>query len=341
MIRSCSGKALAFLAVLGGALTAAPASAVCVPVWEFISQDIAIDMGNVTIPPGLAVGAVIQEMEVPLWEQHAVECDPNGGLMTARFVHANRPLGMVGPSGNNYATDVAGVGIRIAYRLGPMHTWIHFPHDQRLERYARLTMRGHLRVQLIKTEALTGSGRIAPLGRFTTLSVDGDPARPLVTSSFRGRGTTVVGPTCEVDASTRNIVVDFGTVSNTDFTGVGSQAADRDFNIRLNCEGAGSVHRRNAVRVRLHADADNPRMPGVLRLTPFTDSATNIGIQMVRRDGRNEHQLRFGEPIHLGMMTAESSTLDLPLRARYVQTRPGLVGTGVASGRATFTIEYD
>ena len=82
-------------------------------------------------------------------------------------------------------------------------------------------------------------------------------------------------------------------------------------------------------------------MAGVLRLDAASNGATRIGIQLVRRDGATERELRFGQTINVGPTTPGTSVMALPLRARYVQTQAGAVGAGVANGQATFTVQYE
>lgn len=82
-------------------------------------------------------------------------------------------------------------------------------------------------------------------------------------------------------------------------------------------------------------------MPGVLKLSAASNSATRIGIQMVQRDGSTEREVRFGQTINVGTTAPGTSVMALPLRARYVQTQAGTVGAGTANGQATFTIQYE
>lgn len=335
-------KALATLAVLGGVLLAGPALATCYITQQgFVAQDVQMDMGQIVILPNLPVGGVIKELIVPINQRDNIGyCDRWGGSANGRFVNAAQQSAVPGFS-NVYATDVAGVGIRVYRDSGSIQTY--YPHTLQLGGNRNLTLNGgRFRVELIKTAAQTGSGTIAPNGRFTTYYLDGDgPGRPELTSTFKGSGTTVVSPTCEVQAGSRNIPVDFGSVPNTSFTGVGSKAVNRDFDIRLNCQGSNLAQFQSKVGIRLDADQDGSNMPGVLKLSAAANSATRIGIQMVQRDGSSEREVRFGQTINVGTTTVGSSTLSLPLRARYVQTQAGTVGAGIANGQATFTIQYE
>ncbi|MGE8229888.1 fimbrial protein [Stenotrophomonas hibiscicola] len=342
MISSRSRTLLAAMAVMGGIAVASPALATCYITQQgFVAQDVQMDMGQIVILPSLPVGGVIKELIVPINQRDSIGyCDRWGGSANGRFVNAAQQNAVPGFS-NVYATDVAGVGIRVYRDSGTIQTY--YPHTLQLGGNRTLTLNGgRFRVELIKTAAQTGSGIIAPNGRFTTYYLDGDgPGRPELTSTFKGSGTTVVSPTCEVQAGSRNIAVDFGSVPNTTFTGVGSKAADRDFEIRLNCQGSNVAAYQSKIGIRLDADQDSSNMPGVLKLSAASNSATRVGIQMVQRDGSAEREVRFGQTINVGTTAPGTSVMALPLRARYVQTQAGTVGAGTANGQATFTIQYE
>ncbi|HDS1137293.1 TPA: type 1 fimbrial protein [Stenotrophomonas maltophilia] len=342
MISSRRRKALTVVAMLGGALLAQQASAACrIQSSWFTAQDVTMDMGQIVILPSTPVGGVIKEISESITQQNSVaRCDWSGGRSIGEYVNAAQRRPVAGFS-NVYETDVAGVGIRLFRDSGAIQTY--YPHSINFAGNATISLiGGTFRIQLIKTAAQTGSGVIAPNGRFTTYYFDGDGAsRPVLTSTFKGSGTTVVSPTCEVQAGSRNIAVDFGSVPNTTFTGVGSRAVDRDFEIRLNCQGSNVAAYQSKIGIRLDADQDSSNMPGVLKLSAASNSATRIGIQMVQRDGTTEREVRFGQTINVGTTAPGTSVMALPLRARYVQTQAGTVGAGVANGQATFTIQYE
>lgn len=95
------------------------------------------------------------------------------------------------------------------------------------------------------------------------------------------------------------------------------------------------------ISVRIDATQDKSMLPGVLAITPATDAASNVGIELVDALNGNEHKIVFGQAIVLGRTPVNaSSTLQLPMRGRYIQTQTGKVGPGTANGTATFTIEY-
>lgn len=343
MISSRGRKALAGLALLGGVLLAQQASAACrIQINGFVAQDVTMDMGQIVILPSTPVGGVIKEISESINQRDRVaSCDYwSGGRSIGEYVNAAQKRPVPGFS-DTYETDVPGVGIKLFRDSGSIQ--VYYPHQLTFGGNSTVTLiGGRFRIQLIKTAAQTGSGVIVPNGRFTTYYFDGDgPGRPVLTSTFKGSGTTVVSPTCEVQAGSRNIAVDFGSVANTTFTGVGSKAVDRDFEIRLNCQGSNVAAYQSKIGIRLDADQDSSNMPGVLKLSAASNSATRIGIQMVQRDGSTEREVRFGQTINVGTTAPGTSVMALPLRARYVQTQAGTVGAGVANGQATFTIQYE
>lgn len=341
MISSRGRNALAAMAVLGGVLLAQQASAACrISSSWFTAQDVTMDMGQIVILPSTPVGGVIKEISESITQRDRVaSCDRNGGYSRGEYVNAAQKRPVPGFA-DTFETDVPGVGIKLFRDAGTFQ--VYYPHSIPFGNTSVTLNGGRFRIQLIKTAAQTGSGVIAPNGRFTTYYFDGDgPGRPVLTSTFKGSGTTVVSPTCEVQAGSRNIAVDFGSVANTTFTGVGSKAVDRDFEIRLNCQGSNVAAYQSKIGIRLDADQDSSNMPGVLKLSAASNSATRIGIQMVQRDGSTEREVRFGQTINVGTTAPGTSVMALPLRARYVQTQAGTVGAGVANGQATFTIQYE
>lgn len=332
------------MVLLMGGLHAFCASAKCtISKPGFVAQDVQMDMGQVTILPSTPVGGVIKELTASINQVDSVAtCGAGGGYAEGRYVNAQQAL----PAGvaNTYKTLVEGVGIRVYRDSGTVQAY--YPHTVTLNAQANsfpVTLNGgRFRVELIKTAAQTGSGLIASSGRFTTYYYDGDgAAKPVLTSTFKGTGTTVVSPTCEVLAGSRNIVVDFGSVPANTFTGVGSRAVNRDFDIRLNCQGSNLAAYQSRIGIRLDATQDSSNRAGVVRLTQGSNAATRIGIELVQRDGASERTVTFGSPMTLGTTVVGSSAFNLPLRARYIQTQAGTVGAGTANGAATFTITYE
>ncbi|AAF82890.1 fimbrial adhesin precursor [Xylella fastidiosa 9a5c] len=307
---------------------------------NLIPQDIQISVGRVLIKPSLAVGDRITLASFNINEvKNAGRCDQAGGTSLARFT---RPLIAVSGMTNVYQTDVQGVGLRLYREAGKVSNY--YPYDIPLRSNSNLSINaGYFQVELIKTAATTGSGPIASNGLFTTYYDDGDgPGSPVLTSTLSGLGITIVTSTCEVDAGSKNIVVNFGSVSSNTFNGLGSKGPERDFTINLICQG-GNVAEADQGQISVHIDGtqDSSGQSGVLAITSASDAASNVGIELVDLLTGSERQVVFGQNITLGRTTSNaSSTLSLPIRARYIQTQKGKVSPGAANGTATFTIEY-
>ena len=306
----------------------------------FVAQDVQMDMAQVVILPNVPVGGVIKELVVSINQRDNIARCTGGGSANGRYINAAQQIPVPGFA-NVYATDVAGVGIRVYRDSGTVQTY--YPHTLVLAGTASVSLTaGTFRVELIKTAAVTGSGSIAPAGRFTTYYFDGDgPGKPELVSTFKGAGTTVVNPTCTVQAGSRNIVVDFGSVPASTFTGVGSHAPGRDFAINLDCQGSNVAEYQSEIGIRLDATQDSSNLPGVLPLTAGSGAAAGIAIELVQRKGAAEEQVQFAQSIDMGATVAGTNTLSLPLRARYIQTQAGRVTPGRADGTATFTIQYN
>ncbi|HEP8699045.1 TPA: type 1 fimbrial protein [Pseudomonas aeruginosa] len=313
------------------------------------AQNLNYDLGRVTVLPSTPVGGVIKELvNTSSAKPLAAECtEPAGnvfGSLKSTFSNAAQQNAVSGFA-NVYATDVSGIGIRLT-TLSRSGTKLYTPFTATINANSPDRANSNLpeyqiSLELIKTSVKTGSGLIAPNGRFASHYYDGDsPSTPIISLSFNSP-PIVVSPTCEVLAGSRNIAVDFGSVANTTFTGVGSHTANRDFEIRLNCQGSNIEQYQSKIGLRIDADQDSSNMPGVLKLNPGSDSANRIGIQIVRRDGGAEREVHFGEIINIGTTTPDTNIMFLPLRARYVQTQAGTVNAGVANGLATFTIQYE
>ena len=340
MISSRGRTLLAALTVMGGVLLAQQASASCrIQNSWFVAQDVTMDMGQIVILPSTPVGGVIKISE-PINQQNSVaRCDRSGGRSIGEYVNAAQKRPVAGFS-NVYETDVAGVGIRLYRDSGAIQTY--YPHTINFASNSTISLvGGTFRIQLIKTAAQTGSGVIAPNGRFTTYYFDGDGAgRPVLTSTF----------------------------------GLGHHRGQPD----LRSAGRQPQHRRR-LRQRAQHHLHRCRFQG--RRPRFRDPAELPGQQCRRLPEQDRHppRCRPGQLEHAGraesarLPTARpasasrwSSAMAPPsakcasadhqrrhhgaghqrhgaaaARARYVQTQAGTVGAGVANGQATFTIQYE
>lgn len=333
-------QCLAALIGIAGLAASMSASASCSVKSGFSAQDITMDMGRVVVQPDAAIGSVIAKQTATITRsQDYGTCTGTGGSATGAFVRSNTK---VAGFDNVYSTNVAGIGIRLYREAGQVSTY--YPHVLTFGGSTTVSLSaGYFQVELIKTAAQTGAGAIADSGLFSTYYLDGSGiTRPILTSTIKGNGITVVSSTCQVKSASKNIVVDFGSVANTSFNGAGSRSTSKDFAIGLTCQGGnGAGSERGLISVRLDGTQDPSNRQGVLKIDSGSNAATGLGIELVSMLGGSEAALTLGSGVQVGSTSTNASTdLTLPLRARYIQTGSARPTAGTANGSATFTIEY-
>lgn len=156
----------------------------------------------------------------------------------------------------------------------------------------------------------------------------------------KATGSTVVrtGASCRVKTS--NIAVNLQRINRSLFNGIGATSAPQPFDLELICTG-GEANSTLRPFVTLTDANDAANRSDVLTVT---GGAAGIGIQIRSSDkviSYGEDSANFGNPNQwqAGIITPNTSNHVIPLTARYVQTQPS-VTTGLANGRATFTLNY-
>lgn len=187
-------------------------------------------------------------------------------------------------------------------------------------------------IDLVKTAPVVGNGLIAA-GEYARFHTRGDSTQQWFTVNI---GTVrILAPTCQITTATQNQTVSLGDVRMNRFSGVGSTAAEKTFNIGVACDV--SEHQQgNTVSLILEGTADPSEKPGVLQLSSDADKvAVGVGIQIL--DGKTNTPVKFGEPVAIGNSAA--GTIDMPFKARYYQTAKDIV-PGQADGMVTLTLAY-
>ncbi|CUR46686.1 Fimbrial adhesin [Alloalcanivorax xenomutans] len=296
------------------------------------AQDINMTMGQVTLTPNAPVGTVLAMKEFPINRTGTiVNCNWGGGYLIGETLIGS-------PSSYDpkiYTTNVAGIGIRLSRRLDSENSTVVYPHQ--LFRNGNVYLSGgYFRVEIIKIAEQTGSGTLVS-GRYTRYYGDGTGAsRPILTSTLDASAITIVSSACEVDMGSRNIAVDFGTVSRSIFAGVGSTNTEREFQVGLSC--VGPSHGQDTVKLSFGYTPDPSGAAGVIKIDGGTEAASGVGIQLL--DNRTSSPIANGERVELGTVTPGDHQFQLPLKARYYQTAPTVNG-GETRAIATFTIEYN
>lgn len=287
-----------------------------------------LDMGTVVISPDLPVGSVIASKRFPRVSANTrVGSCTNGGTAKYQVMQGTPVPGFDGV----FSTGVKGIGIRLTFNPGDSAAFA-FPGEIRYSGnvVVFLLPSSFYDVELIKTEATTGSGPLTAgeVGR----SVFDSDAKPFTSIFIPANGITIVTPSCTVDTGSRNIVVQLGQVARKGFTGVGSTAGARPFNIQLNC--SAGVAANNTIFLRMDATPDPSSQQGVLQVVQGAGAATGVGIQVL--DGSSTG-VKFGEDALVG--PSKDGSYVLPFTARYFQTAP-TVTAGRANGTATFSVIY-
>ncbi len=297
------------------------------------AQDIQMVMGQVIVQPDSAVGQVLKEREFPIYSINNVgSCTSSGSSIGEMLQGAPSAL-----DSRIYTTNVDGIGVRLSRRLEANNQVVYYPHSFQYSNTSLRLSEGYFRVEVIKIAPATGSGSLAA-GRYTNYYMDGSgPGRPMLTSSLSANAITIVSSSCQVDAGSRNIAVDFGTTSVSAFGGPGSTLNEREFAIQLRC--AGPTMGQDLARLSFSYASDSSGAPGVIRIDDDEQAASGVGIQLL--DGRDNGAINNGEVVDVGVVVAgdPNQVLNLPLKARYYQTGP-VVNAGRTRALATFTIEY-
>jgi len=208
------------------------AQAACVRPAGATEKIIQMDLGPQVIPANTAIGAVFasKDFTIPIagTEETAWICS-GGGTVTGSILQGTAIAGM----SNVYTTAVPGVGIRLSRQITNRGR-TYYPHTINVDSSVIFYSPSYFTVELIKTATKTGSGQLAS-GTYTSYKGNGDN-KSAITSILSGSGITIITPSCTVDAGSQNIPVNFGDVGKKRFTGVGSTAGERQFNIKLNCQ---------------------------------------------------------------------------------------------------------
>ncbi|MBC8953472.1 fimbrial protein [Xenorhabdus sp. PB62.4] len=147
---------------------------------------------------------------------------------------------------------------------------------------------------------------------------------------FTASKITVKVRSCSINDS--HIQVPLDTITQMQLPKVGSTAAEKAFDIPLNCDA------RIKVNMRLQAGSQGvyDAQKGIIKLNPDTNVASGVGIQIL--DGKKATPIPLGKKIKYIETTTEGP-VTIPLKARYY--RYGNVKAGIANATATFTMSYE
>ncbi|MDC9588795.1 fimbrial protein [Xenorhabdus sp. XENO-10] len=175
------------------------------------------------------------------------------------------------------------------------------------------------------------------------------PSQPvaIATVNLRNLGGSGLGKSIEVGQfSTGSIVVKsrsctfnnnpipvtLESITSMQLPKVGSTAAEKAFDIPLNCDA------RIKVNMLLLAGSQGAYdfQKGIIKLNPNVNAASGVGIQIL--DGNKSTPIPLGKKIEY-IETITEGPVNIPLKARYY--RYGNVKEGAVNATATFTMSYE
>jgi type 1 fimbria pilin len=321
------GKLLRLLVLSGCCAASQLAWAGCSRVPDASEKLVNMDMGTVVIDYDLPVGNVIQSQQFPIpivgSPEKIWDCEQTGGTLRGTMLQGSPVYGY----SNVYSTDVSGVGVRLSRRINDINgnpTNTYYPHTISLSagENAYFVAPSYFQVELVKIAQRTGSGKFAR-GTYTTYS--GDDGISALTTVLNGIGITIVTPSCK----TQDVQVRLDSFPLNEFKAIGTTTAKRAFSIPIRCQTS-----PQNVSLVLDASRDPSNIDGVLRVNSGNNTATGVGIQVLKRDGT---PIKFGQAIPVG--PSIDTVYQIPFSARYYQTSKR-VTPGRADGEATFTLTY-
>lgn len=229
-----------------------------------------------------------------------------------------------------YKTNIPGIGLRIGFRMWEADGTLRFPMQHTVSKGSWTTSTSAnwvIHAQLFKTESTTGNGSLEE-GLYATMYSADTPQNALQVI-VSGRSTSIITPSCTAAPTP---AVQLGKVRKNLFSSVGSTAAEKSFDITLNCRAA--KPELNTVYLRMDAKPDASGTPGVIALSPDANAAAGVGIQILDKD---RQPVVYGQSALVGV--SKDGVYTVPFHARYYQTA-SQVSAGVANGTATFTLEY-
>ncbi|CAM3729849.1 fimbrial protein [Xenorhabdus thuongxuanensis] len=165
---------------------------------------------------------------------------------------------------------------------------------------------------ILRNSGESGSGKYIEIGQFSTGNI------------------VVESRSCAFDNNPIPVVLE--PITSMQLPKVGSTAAEKAFDIPLNCDA------RIKVNMLLQAGPQGAYAPqqGIIKPNPNINAARGVGIQIL--DGKKATPIPLGKKIEY-IETITEGPVNIPLKARYY--RYGNVKEGIVNATATFTMSYE
>ncbi|ENV34754.1 fimbrial protein [Acinetobacter gerneri] len=302
---------------------------------NFVAQNVVMDIGSVTISPDSLVGEILYTGSFTINERANVASCSNGGGSSIGKILIGSPVQTT--LGNVYSTNITGIGVRLYRDSGEIQSY--YPHEIKFDNTNEIRLvGGKFKVDIVKTAMTTGTGALSS-GLYSTYYFNGDgQTKPVLTSTLNANGIVITNPTCVYRDGTDGQTVELDKVSAKELTGVGSVAKQKDFWIKLSCNGGNTKDQKLNLSFAYTADP-SAGTNGVMKNTVGSGYATGVGIQILREDGATK--VKNGDKINVSTVNKNTaSNPELKLKAQYYQTA-AQVNPGKVFTSATVTISYE
>lgn len=328
----------------------------------FTTQIFTIPVGlTLSVPPGIQNGQTIYQQNINLKNttELFIKCTTTGQFIF-HYDYLTTPLSASALNNEIYETGIPGIGIKFSTSNAD------FPATENIAECAnndkcdyRYGWNAPSSFSLVKIADPVSAG-IINAGRLPTviysLGQQGELV-PIYQISLSG-SINISVPTCDISLASQRMTIQMGSHFKGDFSGIGTGTDWKDASIVLiNCTqfygnssagGSGATFNGtsttysiapNRAELSLAAlggieDAAN----GIMKLDAHAQKATGVGIQLSTTRSTSG-KVDLSSPVIYPLPQDGSSTITIPLYARYIQTENTVKG-GVANGRLEYTISY-
>ena len=293
----------------------------------YATQHILIDIGTLTISPDAAVGSILTRGPFTINRvDNIATCDNGGGKL-----YGDITQGTSTPYANVYSTNIEGIGLRFYIKY--LTQTVNYPMVFQIPAGTVSFTGGNLYVDVVKTAKIVGTGTL----RSPILSsyFDGDgTSKAIFDTTLTGQSTS---PTCLYRDNTDGQTVELDKVGANEFTGIGSVAKQKDFSLKLTCNGNTSDQKLNLTFA--YTQDSSAGANGVMQNTTGKGYATGVGVQILKDDATTK--VKNGDKLSVATINKNTaSNPELKLKAQYYQTA-AQVTAGKVFTSATVTISYE
>lgn len=321
-----------------------------------------LDSRIFSVPPDLPVGAQISKMYINMSNNPTgwhIKCT-SGNTLYLMYLYDTLPGTLVPGFSDVYKTDLDGIGVRYLtnYASEPSFPFWHI-ESVGMEQYIPASIQFKMGLQFIKTANVTQAGIITATKLPSIRIAAGQSGQVVYIAKLSVSGNFEVNtPTCNIAPLSANMSVQMGEHNKKVFKGVGTGSPWKNASIQLiSCQrfygnmptgdsssSINGVTTTNPLTLNSVSLTLTPRngmvdaTKGIMKIDEETGKATGVGIQLSTTESTTGI-INLNEKLTTSIPNSASTTLTLPLYARYVQTESS-VNAGTANGRLEYTVTY-